>query len=236
MICPCCAAQECECPDPCSYQLATSGEALTVSVEAAAVPDECEGCETASEEDRKPNPLNEDDQAGSQDVVAYAQVPGFGVSFGDGRFEFAENYAVTEPGGYLYTRSIVLAISFLCRKTSDVAQWFFGATYSYNESRSQYDDTADPLVVTKTQFSSASFAIIEEPIKTECPADPVSWTAEMDFEGVTINEVFYPWEVLSALDQQCFDVENNVACNDYLGSYDQSVTVVLSKREECEFP
>ena len=236
MACPCCAPGECDCPDECPYQLTVSGEALTVSVEATAAPDECEECEGATDEDSAPNPLNEEEQVGEQEVTASASVPGFGSSFADGAFDFSENYAVNEPGGYTYSRDTLITAGFVCRKVGDVATWFMSAGFLYSESRSEYDSEADPTVVVKTQSSIANLQIFEVPIKVVCPADPVTWTVVVGFDGVTVNGVSYDWvpESSSFLQQSC--TENGSPCNDYLANYTETATFVLTRKEECEFP
>jgi len=236
MACPCCAPGECDCPDECPYQLTVSGEALTVSVEATAAPDECEECEGATAEDSEPNPLDEEEQVGEQEVVASASVQPFGSSFADGQFDFLENYAVSEPGGYTYYRGINTAVSFVCRKVGDVATWFMSANFVYSEERSEYDSEADPLVVVKNQFSDAFLIIPEVAIKVVCPADPVTWTVVVGFDGVTVNGVSYDWvpESSAFLEQSC--TENGSPCNDYLANYTETATFVLTRKEECEFP
>lgn len=235
MVCPCCAPGECDCPDECVYQMSASGEGLTVSVSALAVPSECEGCSGISDTDTEANPLDPDEQSGTNELQAYADV---GIaSFASGFVDLAESYAVFESYGYTYARTAEYAAALNCLKVGDVAVWSLSASISYNESRTEYGENTGVVI---KQQSSLAVKQMTADIKVVCPADPVTWNVTVAWDGVTVNGTLYEWDQESGtpLQETCTELVDGVVvnCTDYLQNYMEPAAFVMSRREDCEFP
>jgi hypothetical protein len=231
MICPCCVTEECECRNPCHYDLTVTGEepSWPAEVTAQLVRDDCDSCSIANDTDIEDNPLNVEQQFGlgsNNKMTAEASADANTLPFGG--LSVFENY-VSGLGDYEENKGTSYFASFFCEVIDDVAVWSVFVSYTYSHTKS----VGNPTTRFQSTFKQCNNTI---QISDSCP-NPCEIIVALTPDGITINDEEYEWDCSSDT-ESCTDYDENgeSPCNDFLNAPSPGATFTLACREECEFP